>query len=64
MRNAKATVSDRLTVRLLVAGTGTVTTELLGLAVTSISNEEGAVVAEEEVLDLGLGGLVDVCKVG
>jgi len=49
----------RLTVRLLVAGTGAWTSELFGLAATGVSDEEGAVVRDEDVLDLLLGGLVD-----
>ena len=48
-----------LTVRLLVAGTGTGTAELLGLAATGIGNEEGSVVGNKLLLDLSLGGLVD-----
>ena len=49
-----------LTVRLLVTGTGGGTTELLGLATTGISNEEVAVVRVKDLLDLLLGGLIDV----
>jgi len=53
--------NDRcLTVRLLEPGAGTATTELLGLAAPGVGDEEGAVVAAEDVLDLLLGGLVDV----
>jgi len=51
-----------LPVGLLVAGAGAGTTELLGLAATGVGDEEGAVVAQEEVLDLDLGRLVDVCN--
>ena len=48
-----------LTVRLLVAGTGTGTAELLGLAATGVGNEESSVVGDKLLLDLSLGGLVD-----
>jgi hypothetical protein len=52
-------VHRHLTVRLLVSGTGTGTTELLGLAATGISDQEGTVVGEEDLLELVLGGLID-----
>jgi len=52
--------SNRSTVRLLEPGAGTATTELLGLAAPGVGDEEGAVVAAEDVLDLLLGGLIDV----
>jgi len=48
-----------LTVRLLVAGTGTGTTKLLGLAATRVGNEEGAVVLDEDLADLLLARLID-----
>ena len=48
-----------LTVRLLVASTRARPAKLLGLAATRVRDEEGAVVGEEDVLDLLLGGLVD-----
>lgn len=57
---AKKKTHKSLTVRLLVAGTGTDTTKLFRLAATGIRNEEGPVVGEEEVLDFLFGGLVDV----
>ena len=44
---------------LLETGTGTTTTELLGLAATRIGNKERSVVAEEDVLDFLLGGLIN-----
>jgi len=50
----------RLTVRLLKASAGAGTTELLGLAATGVRHQEGTVVGEQDVLDLLLGGLVDV----
>lgn len=50
----------RSTVRLLEPGAGSASTELLGLAAAGIGDEEGAVVAGEDVLGLLLGGLVDV----
>lgn len=52
-----------LTVRLLVTGAGTATTELLGLGPTVISDQEGAVVLDEGLLELVLGVLVDVLLV-
>ena len=51
----------RLTVRLLVASAGSATSELLGLAAARVSNEQGLVVGLEDVLDLLLGSLIDVC---
>ena len=44
-------------------GAGSTTTELLGLAAPGVGDEECAVVAREDVLDLLLGGLVDVLLV-
>ena len=52
----------KLSVRLLVAGTGTWTTELLGLASSGISDQQGPVVVDQNVLEFLLGGLIDVCK--
>lgn len=49
----------RLTVGLLVAGTGTGTAKLLGLAAARIGNQQGAVVLDQQAADLLLGGLVD-----
>lgn len=51
-----------LSVRLLVAGTGSGTTELLGLASSGIGDQQGSIVVDEDVLQLLLGGLVNVCK--
>lgn len=48
-----------LTVRLLVAGTGTRTTELLGLAAAVVGNEEGTVELDESLLEEVLGVLVN-----
>lgn len=48
-----------LTVRLLVTGAGTATTELLGLRATVVGDEEGTVVLGEGLLDLVLGVLID-----
>lgn len=53
--------SSRLTVRLLVAGTSTRTTELLGLASARIGDEQGSVVLNQGLLQLSLGGLIDIC---
>lgn len=50
---------NRLTVRLLEARAGTLTTELLGLATTVIGNEEGTVELDEGLLEEVLGVLVD-----
>jgi hypothetical protein len=50
----------RLSVRLLVAGAGTGTAELLGLAAAVVGDEEGAVVGDEGLLELVLAVLVDV----
>ena len=49
----------RLSVRLLVAGPGTGTTELLGLATTVVSDEQGTVELDESLLEHVLGVLVD-----
>ena len=48
-----------LTVGLLVAGAGTLTAELLGLAPPVVGDEEYAVVLDEGLLELVLGVLVD-----
>lgn len=52
-----------LTVRLLVTGAGTATTELLGLGPTVIGDQESAVVLDEGLLELVLGVLIDVLLV-
>jgi hypothetical protein len=54
---------SRLTVRLLVPGAGTATTELLGLGATVVGNEECAVVLDKSLLQLVLGVLIDVLLV-
>lgn len=54
-----ATILNRLTVRLLEARAGTLTTELLGLATTVIGNEEGTVELDEGLLQEVLGVFVD-----
>merc|ERR1719265_1304565 len=51
------------TVGLLEARTCRATTKLLGLAATWVSHNEGSVIAHDNVLDLLLGGLVDVLLV-
>lgn len=56
-------VIPRLSVRLLVPGTGTWTTELLGLAAAVVGNEECAVVCNQCLLQLVLAVLVDVLLV-
>ena len=50
-----------LTVGLLVARARARTTVLLGLLAARVGHKQGPVVADEQVLDLLLGGLVDVC---
>jgi hypothetical protein len=46
----------------LVASTGRGTAELLGLAPAGIGDEESSVVLEEDLLDLVLLSLINVCK--
>lgn len=53
----------RLTVRLLVPGARTWTTELLGLAPPVVGNEQCAVVLDQGLLELVLRVLVDVLLV-
>jgi hypothetical protein len=48
-----------LPVRLLVAGTSTWTTELLGLTSSVVGNEKGTVVGHESLLELVLAVLID-----
>ena len=52
-----------LPVRLLVAGTGTWTAELLGLASSVVGNEKGTVVGNKGLLQLVLAVLIDVLLV-
>jgi hypothetical protein len=56
----RGTRTEGLTVRLLVTCAGGGTAELLGLAAARVGDHQGAVVAEQDVLDLLLGGLIDV----
>lgn len=58
------TTQQRSSVRLLVAGTGRGTAELLGLAATRVSDQQGAVVGSQDGLDLVLGRLVHDCGRG
>lgn len=58
-----AIFTTALTVRFLVAGTGTRTTELLGLHAAGVSNEKGTVVGYKTALELVLGVLIDVLLV-
>lgn len=51
--------SSALTVRLLEPGTGTLTTELLGLAAAVVGDEEGTVELGEGLLEQVLGVLID-----
>lgn len=62
-RASKPEEKNRLTVRLLVPGASTWTTELLGLAPPVVGNEQCAVVLNEGLLELVLGVLVDVLLV-
>ena len=55
--------SFRLTVRLLEARTGTLSTKLLGLAPPGVGHEEGTVVGDEGSLQEVLGVLVDILGV-
>lgn len=50
---------NRLTVRLLEARAGTLTTELLGLASAVVGNEEGSVELDKSLLEEVLGVLID-----
>jgi hypothetical protein len=50
-----------LTVGLLEARARAGTAVLLGLLAARVGHKQGPVIADEEVLDLLLGGLVDVC---
>merc|ERR1719446_232106 len=52
-----------LTVGLLEAGAGGATAELLRLATTGVRDNEGTVIAHEDVLDLLLRSLVNVLLV-
>lgn len=52
-------VANPLSVRLLVPGTSAGTTELLGLAATVVSDQQGAVELDEGLLQQVLGVLVD-----
>lgn len=56
-------IAYRLTVGLLETGTGTRTTELLGLATTVVGNEEGTVVLGKSLLEHVLAVLIDVLLV-
>jgi hypothetical protein len=53
----------RLTVRFLVSGSGTWTTEFLGLAPSVVGDEECAVVLNKCLFQLVLGVLIDVLLV-
>ena len=53
----------RLSVRLLEAGSGTGTTELLGLAAAVVGDKQGTVELDEGLLEHVLGVLVDVLLV-
>ena len=57
------TKEGRLTVGLLAASAGARTTELLRLAAARVSDQQGAIVRHKDVLDLPLGGLVNVLLV-
>ena len=54
-----------LTVRFLATGTGTVTTELLGLRTAGVGNQQAAVVGDKELAELkGRGSIVVLGVVG
>ncbi len=50
----------RLSVRLLVSGAGTGSTEFLGFAATRIRHQQTAIVIDQNVLDLLLGGFINI----
>ena len=52
-------VIPSLTVGLLETSTGRATTELLRLLVTRVSDQQRAVVRQQQILDLLLGHLID-----
>jgi len=62
-RTLAARCDHRSSVRLLESGSGTFTTELLGLASSGIGDEEGLVVLEEDFLELSLALFVMVLLV-
>ena len=47
----------------MVSSTSTGTTEFLGFATTSVGDEEGTVISDEDVLDLSLGGLINIYNI-
>ena len=47
----------------MVSGSGSGTSELLGLVPPGIRDEQRAVVGDQDVLDLLLGGLIDILLV-
>ena len=53
----------RSSVRLLESGAGTLTTELLGLGSSGISDDQGLVVLKEDLLELSLGLLIMILLV-
>merc|ERR1719263_457906 len=59
-RGACRPPNRRLTVRLLAAGAGARAAELLRLASARVSDEQAAIVRDEDLLNLLLLGLVDV----
>merc|ERR1719420_1904705 len=63
VQRAVATANIILTVRLLVSGSGSGTSKLLGLIPSGISDQQGTVELDEDVLDLLLALLVDVLLV-
>lgn len=58
----ETTARTDLTVRLLVSGASSGTSELLGLALPGIGDEQGSVVLDQDVLDGLLALLINVCK--
>jgi len=53
----------RSSVRFLISGTGSRSSVFFGLASSGISDQQGSVVLEEDLLDLSLLGFVDVLLV-
>ena len=53
---------NSLSVRLLVSGAGTWTTELLGFAATRIGDQQATIVVDEDILDFLFGGFIHIYR--
>lgn len=60
LQNTTTDERENLSVRFLVSGTGTWTTELLGFAATRISNQQSAIVVDQNILNFLFGGLINI----